>query len=106
MKFFRPTWEGFLFAPKALYVGESSGEGIKNREIDEKRKFHKFLWILARMWAVPGRIWVEPDLKWCLGSVLAGGTPVLENLKVSKSAAPDQGFPVLRKIQSRFELTR
>ena len=29
-----------FFAPKALYVGESSADGVKIPEIDEKRKLH------------------------------------------------------------------
>ena len=29
-----------LIAPKALYVGEMSGHGVKNPEMDEKHKLH------------------------------------------------------------------
>ncbi len=34
--------ESYFVAPKALYVGGLSGEGIRNREMDEKRKLIVF----------------------------------------------------------------
>ena len=38
---FSKSKETFI-APKALYVGESSGEGIRNREMNEKHRLQGF----------------------------------------------------------------
>ena len=55
-------------------------------------KFQGFPWILARTWAVRGRIWVHTILKWPNAPRFAVATPRFSVDNPLKSAAPNQGL--------------